>query len=113
MKRFDENSIEELGEALDVEATEVEETKEGFFTKGKKFFKKNWKKIAIGGGAVLAIGGAAYALTRGNDDLDLNLLTDGDDLDVAEGYTVDNSRETLSVLILDEDEDSDVETEEV
>ena len=90
MKKFDE-----VDEMMEEEMDEMDgytlEVKEGVFTKGKKFFKKNWKKVALGGAAVLAIGGAAYALTRKSDDYDMELLTDGDDSDVAEGYTLEHS----------------------
>lgn len=90
MKKFDE--VDEMMEEEMDEMETVEVTvKEGFFSKGKRFVKKNWKKIALGGGAVLAIGTAAYALTRKSEDYDMDLLTNGEDIDVAEGYTLEAS----------------------
>lgn len=90
MKKFDEVDEVMEEEINEMETVEVE-VKEGFISKGKKFVKKNWKKIALGGTAVLAIGGVVYAATRKSDDYDMDLLTNGDELDVAEGYTLESS----------------------
>lgn len=72
----------------DAKTVDAEETKDGRFEEKKPgFFRRHWKKFAIGGAAIA--GGLLAFLTRGggdSDDEDEDESEDGDDsTDEAEG----------------------------
>ena len=68
------------------EAEVVVETKEAEEEKEMGFFKKHWKKIAIGAGAALA-GGLGYVLLRSRDE-------DEEDFDDFDDEVEDDNDET-------------------